>query len=157
MNKTVSDLKNKLEETSAKYCPPLNRTVSHHLPSRMSAVPEGGYLEIVDKRINGSITTISLKHPGNGTTTHFVVRWICSFSDDRLALLELNDRTLEPELGIPQVIVRVVDADTCAAIRESEFPQMLKSMNIDIIDGATLLPAAWNAKVMEDCKQAFHL
>lgn len=157
MNKTVSDLKNKSEETGTKFCPPLNHAVSHKLPSRVSAVPEGEHLEIVDQRINGTITTIFLKHPANGTKTQFVVRWICLFSNDRLALLELNDRTLEPEMGIPQVIVRLLDADTCATIPQSEFPQILESMNTDIIKGATLLPAAWNAKVMEDCKQAFHL
>ena len=136
-------------------CLPLTKTVSHQMPYPLESIQAGERLSIDAKKLTGGAGVITLCSPKATSKVEFAIRWVCQSEDSRFALLELNDRRLEPELGIPQVIVKVIDDTTTETISASEFAVVLQLMNLDTSDAADLSPGAWNARYRQDCQQTF--
>lgn len=136
-------------------CLPLTSTVSHQMPYPLESIQAGERFSIDAKKMTGGAGAITLSSPSTTAKVEFAIRWVSQSEDSQFALLELNDRTLEPEMGIPQVIVKIIDGNTTETISANEFAVVLQLMNLDTTSAADLSPAAWNARYHQDCQSTF--
>jgi|GEM_PF-5980508 len=147
-----------VQETQiVKLHPPLSTQVSSQMTNRLGNLPPGQVLPISTKRMLGAFQVISVLSPETAGTTELMVRWISWYGKERVALLELVDRSWEIEDSpLPQILVTIYDTNVIAIIPEAEFGDKLQVMNTDLeISVNNLTPKERNEKLERESRGAF--